>query len=216
MNTKRVIHSIVRLFLALIIMGGLLQKSSEPASAATQFDIHGPAGSVSFGRTVAALPNGNFVVTDPDYDGGIGVQVGAVYLYNGDSGALISTLTGMTAGDRIGSGGITVLSNGNYVVRSPNWDNGTAVDAGAVTWGSGTSGVSGVVSVANSLVGSTSYDRVGEYGVTSLSNGNYTVSSSRWDNGGIADAGDGHLGKWDERCPWDDFSSQQPGGWNIQ
>ncbi len=117
MKAKRAIHSILRLILALIIMGGLLQKSSEPASAATQFDIHGPAGSVSFGRTVAALPNGNFVVTDPDYDGGIGVQAGAVYLYNGASGAMISMLTGMTAGDQVGLYGVTLLSNGNYVVR---------------------------------------------------------------------------------------------------
>ena len=47
-----------------------------------------------------------------------------------------------------------VLANGNYVVRSPYWDNGAAADAGAVTWGDGTSGVTGAVSAANSLVGS--------------------------------------------------------------
>ncbi len=54
--------------------------------------------------------------------------------------------------------GITgdALTNGNYVVSSPYWDNGTVTDAGAVTWGSGTAGVSGVVSSANSLVGLTS------------------------------------------------------------
>ena len=50
------------------------------------------------------------------------------------------------------------LSNGNYVVRSAYWDNGAATNAGAVTWGSGTTGVSGVVSSSNSLVGSTSND----------------------------------------------------------
>ena len=53
---------------------------------------------------------------------------------------------------------MTALSNGNYVVRSPSWDNGAATDAGAVTWGSGDEGVSGVVSAANSLVGSTAND----------------------------------------------------------
>ena len=41
------------------------------------------------------------------------------------------------------SGGVTALSNGNYVVSSPNWTNGAAANAGAVTWGSGTAGVSG-------------------------------------------------------------------------
>ena len=56
---------------------------------------------------------------------------------------------------------MTVLSNGNYVVRSPDWDNGAAADAGAVTWGSGTTGITGTVSAANSLVGSTAGDQVG-------------------------------------------------------
>ena len=31
---------------------------------------------------------------------------------------------------------------------SPYWDNGAATDAGAVTWGSGTAGFSGVVSAS--------------------------------------------------------------------
>ena len=50
--------------------------------------------------------------------------------------------------------GVTALSNGNYVVTSPNWTNGAAADAGAVTWGSGTAGVSGIVSTMNSAIGS--------------------------------------------------------------
>src|SRR5262249_36284831 len=40
---------------------------------------------------------------------------------------------------------------GNYLVASFSWHSG----AGAATWGSGTVGVSGTVSVANSLVGDT-------------------------------------------------------------
>ena len=81
---------------------------------------------------------------------------------------------------------MTALSNGNYVVSSPNWTNGAAADAGAVTWGSGTAGVSGPVSAANSLVGSTANDGVGGDGVTALSNGNYVVSSPNWNNGAAA------------------------------
>ena len=61
----------------------------------------------------------------------------------------------------VGSNGVTALSNGNYVVSSPDWTNGAAADAGAVTWGSGTAGVSGPVSATNSLVGSTADDSVG-------------------------------------------------------
>ena len=56
---------------------------------------------------------------------------------------------------------MTALSNGNYVVRSPDWDNGAVTDAGAVTWGNGTTGITGAVSAANSLVGSTADDQVG-------------------------------------------------------
>src|SRR5262249_8095043 len=70
---------------------------------------------------------------------------------------------------------VTALSNGNYVVRSRNW-NGLR---GAVTWASGTAGVTGVVSAANSLVGSNPNERVGIF-VTALSNGNYGVSSPDW------------------------------------
>ena len=84
---------------------------------------------------------------------------------------------------------MTALSNGNYVVRSPDWDNGAIADAGAVTWGNGTGGVTGPVSTANSLVGSQPSDQVGTNGVTALSNGNYVVSSLTWDNGAITDAG---------------------------
>jgi hypothetical protein len=48
---------------------------------------------------------------------------------------------------------VTALTNGNYVVRSPIWDNGSVVNAGAVTWGDGATGVTGLVSVFNSLLG---------------------------------------------------------------
>ena len=45
----------------------------------------------------------------------------------------------------------------------------------------------GAVSAANSLVGSTADDQVGQ--VTALKNGNFVVASRRWDNGAASDAG---------------------------
>ena len=195
MNTKR--NS--RLFFSLGIGLAALTLLVSFAAAATQIDIDGPSGSGQFGRNVTVLPNGNLVVCDPSYDSGSTVDVGAVYLYNGATGVLISKLTGSTAGDQIGTSqfgasGVTALSNGNYVVRSPMWDNGAVVNAGAVTWGSAMTGVSGVVGSANSLVGSTSDDQVGNAqlgtgGVTALSNGNYVVNSPMWDNGAVVNAG---------------------------
>ena len=84
---------------------------------------------------------------------------------------------------------MTALSNGNYVVSSPNWHNGAVTNAGAATLGNGTTGVSGAVRTANSLVGTTANDSVGNEGVTALTNGNYVVSATYWDNGAITDAG---------------------------
>ena len=63
---------------------------------------------------------------------------------------LITTLTGSQPGDFVGTGGVTALTNGNYVVISPYWGNGAVDDVGAVTWGNGTTGISGPVSPANS------------------------------------------------------------------
>ncbi|MFN5939982.1 MAG: hypothetical protein ACK44C_06415, partial [Polaromonas sp.] len=85
-----------------------------------------------------------------------------------------------TANDRVGNTGITALNNGNYLVRTANWGQGGLLTLGAVTWGSGTAGVSGAVSATNSLVGSKRDDNVGIIGITALSNGNYVVSSNNW------------------------------------
>ena len=56
-------------------------------------------------------------------------------------------------------GVVTPLTNGNYVVGSPYW-NGRR---GAATWGNGSTGMSGTVSAANSLVGSNPNDDGGRY-----------------------------------------------------
>jgi len=158
-----------------------------PVNTAAQTDIVGPPGSGEFGF-VTVLPNGNIVVSDPFYDAGSTLNVGAVYLYNGSTLALISTLTGSTTGDRISSQGVWVLSNGNYVLSSPYWDNEAATDAGVVTWCSGTSGCSGAVTPANSLVGTQANDEASCF-VQQFSNGNYVLNSPSWDNGAVTDAG---------------------------
>jgi hypothetical protein len=171
-----------------VIVTGLELAPASALDSAAQTNLVGPPGSGSFGRSVTALPNGNIVVTDPYYDAGTAVDIGAVYLYDGATKELISTLTGATSDDRVGYDGVTVLTNGNYVVHSPDWDNGEASDAGAATWGDKTIGVSGVVSSTNSLVGSSTDDHVGSI-VTALTNGNYVVDSPDWDNGDVTDAG---------------------------
>ncbi len=100
-----------------------------------------------------------------------------------------NSLIGSASNDSVGDGGVVALSNGNYVVRSPRWANGVTSHVGAVTWGNGSIGVSGIVSASNSLVGSTSGDRVGFVSILALSNGNYVVSSPFWANGSAVNAG---------------------------
>ncbi|MFY4782243.1 filamentous hemagglutinin N-terminal domain-containing protein, partial [Aliarcobacter butzleri] len=128
---------------------------------------------------IIELSNGNYLVTSRYWSN----NKGAVTFASGDTGIVgevssSNSLVGTTNNDKVGYNGITELSNGNYVVRSSNWSN----NKGAVTFGSGTSGVSGVVSSSNSLVGTTNGDYVGNNGITALSNGNYVVRSTIWSN----------------------------------
>ncbi|HSX59098.1 MAG TPA: hypothetical protein VLF18_02755 [Tahibacter sp.] len=162
-------------------LGGLALVCSFSA-AAQQTDIAGPTGSGKFGASVVFLENGNFVVTDPGFDEGA-ADIGAVYLYRGN-GELVSRLTGSAANDRVGSGRLVALPGGNAVVCSPDWDNGAIVDSGAATWIDGSSGISGVVSPANSLVSDVAGSRVcsGPFleEIAVLTNGNYVVASMSW------------------------------------
>jgi hypothetical protein len=153
-----------------------------PAQAASYLiDISGLPNSGTFGQTVTVLPNGNFVVTDPNYPFYTNYTEarGAVYLYS-PNGVLISTLRGSQIGNSVGSGGITVLTGGDYVVNSPFWDSPTMDGVGAVTWCSQMTGCNGFVSASNSLVGGSKGDLVGYGGVTALTNGNYVVGSPHW------------------------------------
>jgi hypothetical protein len=152
--------------------------------------LSGNAGDQLGSGGITPLPNSNVVVTDP----AVKKDAGAVYLINGTTGALISTLSGSTGdhngfptgipGDNVGSGGVTVLANGNYVISSPLWNG----HVGAMTWGSATAGVSGPVSATNSLTGTAAvtggwWDPASGQGVANyadarvvaLTNGNYLV-----------------------------------------
>ncbi|MFM7521021.1 MAG: hypothetical protein ACKO9B_11190 [Planctomycetota bacterium] len=132
-----------------------------------------PQAGSGFGTDVVLLPNGNVVVSAPfqDITGPNTVfhdDAGAVYLFDGRTGNVLATLIGTSPGDRVGSGGITLLANGSYVVASPHWDNlnGTIEDAGAVTWRPGSvpasqSPVIEKVSTLNSLHGTSHFDLVG-------------------------------------------------------
>jgi len=116
---------------------------------------------------------------------GAGANVGAATFCadpNGCVNQIVSasnSLVGSAANDNVAEL-VTVLTNGNYVVSSPKWNNGTAADAGASTFCDGAGGCTGAVSTANSLVGTTMGDNVG-LGGAALTSGNYVVRSPNWD-----------------------------------
>ena len=127
-----------------------------------------PSPGNGFGTVVLTLTNGNVVITAPFDDAG-GTNAGAVYLYNGVTGALISSLIGSNGSDQIGSDGLTALTNGNFVVQSPHFDGGK----GAVTFANGVTGLTARVTSQNSLVGGFAGDHLGcsDYLITVLKNG---------------------------------------------
>ena len=146
------------------------------------------------GTGITVLSNDNVVVSAPNDSFTGATAAGAVYLYNGATGALLSTLRGAVLNDLVGNAGITPLTNGNFVVTSRNWSNGGGNgNAGAVTWVNGTTGLSATVSPVNSLVGSQANDYVGISGgvnaVVALTNGNYVVGSGSWRSGSIGSVG---------------------------
>ncbi len=163
------------------------------SGSSLHIDVIGPNGSDQFGRNLTLLGNGNFVVVDPGYDASDAADVGAAYVVSGATGAILSQLVGSSAGDQVGSGGVLALPGGNALVASPFWDRANVVDAGALTWINGQTGLDGVVSASNSLVGSTALDHIGtswiqDDGLT-LTNGNVLVFNGDWDNGSAVDAG---------------------------
>ncbi len=156
-------------------------------SAGVQLIPHGndsPLGD----RWFRTLPNGNIVVADPAFST-VGAQNrGAVSLFRPD-GTLIQRVEGTRQDDALGSGGITVLDNGHYVVSSPDWGGGAFSRAGAVTWGHAEQGLPTTISAANSIVGDSSGDEVGDGGVLALGNGHYLVVSRDWGAGTAVSVG---------------------------
>src|SRR5436190_1248943 len=90
---------------ALLGVTVIVPTSGRVAEAATSADINGPSGSGAFGSFVHVLANGNFVVVDPTFSSPTATKVGAVHLYNGATRQLISTLTGSSPNDMVGSHG---------------------------------------------------------------------------------------------------------------
>jgi hypothetical protein len=152
------------------------------------------------GSYLTPLPNGDYVVGSNPWDNGRTADAGAATSCSGTAGCAgavspSNSLVGGTSNDKVGCGpdyctdGSLALHNGSYVVNSYRWRNGSASQAGAVTWCSGETGCIGAVSAGNSLIGSTAGDQVGSGVIWTLDTGDYVVGSPAWNNGAAAGAG---------------------------
>ena len=159
----------------------------------TQNSFYGTHADDRVGTEIQSLSNGNYVVASEYWRNGGVIEAGAVTWGDGAKGSngpvsKANSLVGSQSGDMVGSGDILYLDNGHYVVGSPDWRRGGIASAGAATWCNGTTGRVGVVSIANSLVGTTAEDQVGN-NLSPIANGNYVACTQDWDNGSIADVG---------------------------
>ena len=144
-----------------------------------------------FGDTASTFANGNIHVLD-DLDDAAGVDAGAFYVFDPDSGALLSAITGAAAGDRVGSSSLYDLGSGNYWLLSPGWGG----SKGAMTWFNEDAGPSGVVNSNTSLVGMHAGDNIGSaFNLRSLGGDKYFLRHNQWNsNAGAITWYDGSVG----------------------
>ncbi|WP_254939708.1 S-layer family protein [Cyanobium sp. Morenito 9A2] len=185
-----------------------------PISAANS--LVGSSSFDSVGSNYDASSFGNAVALFSGYwDNGAAIDAGAFTWLNAATGTLANgsvaigalsaanSLVGSSSGDSVALSRRTFSGSfgSNIGLISPDWNNGAAADAGAVTWINSSSGLLangaaaiGVLSAANSLVGTSAGDRIGS---TALEVGsrfspigtNLMVLSGTWDNGPLVDAG---------------------------
>ena len=151
---------------------------------------------------IRALPNGNYVLLLDRWNNGSN-GYGSVTLGNGSTGTfgIISSANSLVPeANDIGIFSFTWLyGSSNFVISRPNATVNGVTNAGAVTFGNGTfvngtSTLTGVVSSANSLVGSKQDDKVGN-NIFPLVNGNYVVVSDKWNQAtGAITLGNGTTG----------------------
>jgi len=133
-----------------------------------------------FGHSVAALGN-NILVSAPGHDAAA-ADVGAVYLYDGDSGLLIRTLQKPVpqAGDGFGTS--IAIVGGNVLVGAPG-DDSAGPDAGAAYLFDGANGQ------LLAMFLNPSPDAGDAFGFCLAAVGNDVVISAPWDDANGANAG---------------------------
>lgn len=137
------------------------------------------------GQLVVGIPSGYFIAASPDWGDGGGANRGAVTwssLATPVVGAISASnsLVGGLANSRVGTGLVVDGTHGFALVNSPQWGDAGGANRGAVTRISLSTGLTGLISASNSLVGSQAGDRVGSDGIALNSDGSYVVFSPEW------------------------------------
>jgi len=159
------------------------------ATQITSFELIDPTPGANdkFGTQVVILASGNIVVTDP-FDSNVASNNGAVHLYNPVTQTVIASFYGDDADDQLGSGGITALNNGNFVIASPLVDAGAGAfdfNFGSVQLVNGETGIQ----IGTTLIGDANNDQLGSGGITVLANNRFVIVSPISDENGIINAG---------------------------
>lgn len=147
----------------------------------------GPGSGSGFSQTVYALANGNILAGDK-LDTTHGANSGAWHLFNGQTGALITSIYGGSAGDQYGTYGATVLTNGNVVLRSPPATVNGIVSAGIVMLVNPSTGA-----IVATLSGDNASDQLGSGSINDMKNGNFLIRSPLDDVASVTDAGSAML-----------------------
>jgi CHAT domain-containing protein len=108
-----------------ILANGSTGEEINRISGANANDNFGRDGSIgNIPASIIASANGNYAFSNSNADIGGIMNAGTVILANGSTGTEISRISGANANDYFGSGGITALSNGNYLIGSPDVNSG--------------------------------------------------------------------------------------------
>jgi hypothetical protein len=127
-----------------------------------------------------SLDGTRMLVGSENWDNGAVQDVGAWRVLPTNvrvTGTLSTTnsLVGFAANDRIGYTTANLV-NGAWLISSPYADRGALADAGAMTW-MPADGITGAISISNSLMGASAYDQAG-YSVYATHTGDYFVLSN--------------------------------------
>ena len=144
-----------------------------------------PAHSFSWRATdVTPLTGGRFVVSDPTWQPAPAETTGAIVVcprFGCTNASGADVLRGPSATSQIGSGGVTALPSGGFVVSSPYWTDSPEPWLGSVMWCGPGQTCSGVMTRDRVVPGDSRLNKV-----TVLADGSYVVTSPGLSLGTIA------------------------------